>query len=75
MNLDVTMFLSQLTIEQKKKLKFWQPDMVRFVLVFPKKVFWFANKNVPIVDIEKQPIVFQTKHEAYSMLQKLKCQD
>lgn len=75
MNLDETIPLSQLTIEQKKKLKLWQPDMVSFVLVFPKKVFWFANKNVPIVDAEKQPIVFQTRHEACRMLQNLKCQN
>lgn len=75
MNLDETIFLSQLTSEQKKKLKLWQPDMVRFVLVFPKKIFWFASKNIPILDSDKQPIICHDRHEAYVMLQKLKCQD
>jgi hypothetical protein len=75
MNLDETILLSQLTLEQKKRLKFWQPDMAKFVLVFPKKLFWFANKNVPILDAEKRPIIFENKNEAYNMLQKIKCQD
>jgi hypothetical protein len=74
MNLDETILLSQLTLEQKRRLKFWQPDMSRFVLVFPKKVFWFANKNIPILDEKSCPIIFENKIEAYEMLQKIKCQ-
>jgi len=72
MNLEETIFLSQLTPEQKSKLKFWMPDMARYVLVFPKKIFWFATKNIPIVDTEKQPIIFFDREDALKMLKDLK---
>ncbi len=72
MNLEETIFLSQLSKEQKAKLKLWQPDMSKFVLVFPKKIFWFITRNIPIVDAEKQPLVFFDKEKARKMLNDLK---
>jgi hypothetical protein len=72
--MDETISLSELTPEHKKHLKLWIPDLAKFVLVYPKKIFWFITKNIPIVDKEKKPIVFLNKNEAYKMLHQLKSQ-
>lgn len=74
MNLEETIFLSDLTSEHKKYLKLWCPDMKRLVLVYPKNLFWIFSKNIPIVDPEKQPIVFTDAEEADKILKELKSQ-
>ncbi len=74
MNLDETIFISELTIEHKKQLRLWCPDMHKLVLVYPKKLFWIFTKNIPIVNKQKQPIVFLDRDEAYKMLNSLKSQ-
>lgn len=74
-NLEETIFLKNLTSEQKKSLDIWMPDMKALVLVYPKKIFWFCKKNVPIVDENNQPIIFISYEEALDFINKVKQND
>lgn len=72
MNLEETISIHSLTSFQKERLIIWSYDMGKHAIMFPRKIWWFMYKNVPIVDEEQKPLTFDKLGDAITAITHLK---
>jgi hypothetical protein len=71
MNMEEFLHLHLMTEEQKSKVILWTHNLKNHCIYFPKKIFWRFHKNIPILNQNGEPLVFERWNEAYEVFKQI----
>ncbi|NCQ51921.1 hypothetical protein GW796_08515 [archaeon] len=74
MNTDELTLFIDLTQAQQQTISVWTMDINTHVIVYPKKLFWVFYKNIPIIDENRNILIFTKFSDALNKIKELKNQ-